>query len=206
MRPLLVLTLAVAFVAAPAIAGTWTEVGDAGDLPGIHQVPAGVDPFTTIWGFCTADALNADMYCIKIPEPAAFVATTTNATTSIDTQLWLFDMTGVGITFNDDDPVAGGLQSRITGVFVPGPGEYLLAISSGYTYDAVNAAGLEIWADTPYNVERAPDGPGAANPVIAGWTGTPNAGEYQIDLTGVLFCDITPVEPVTWGTIKAMYR
>lgn len=206
MRSWLVLTLAIAFVAAPAVAGTWTEVGDAGDLPGIHQVPVGANPFVTIWGVCTGDNLNADMYCIQIPDPAAFVATTSNAYTTIDTQLWLFDMTGAGITFNDDDPVAGGLQSRITGVFVPGPGEYLLTISSGYTYDAVNAAGLEIWADTPYNVERAPDGPGMANPVITGWIGTPNAGEYQIDLTGVLFCENTPVEPATWGTIKAMYR
>lgn len=204
MRVLLVLTLTVALGATPAIAGTWTEVGDAGDLPGIHQVPTGPDPFTTIWGFFTGDILTADMYCIQIPDPAAFVATTSNPYTTADTQLWLFEMNGVGITFNDDDP-AGGLQSRITGVFVPGPGEYLLAISSGYTFDAVNAAGLEIWLDTPYGVERAPDGPGAPGP-IAGWIGSPNLAEYQIDLTGVLFCTGVPVEAASWGTIKAMYR
>ncbi len=205
MKVLLALTLAVALAATPAIAGTWTEVGDAGDLPGIHQVPAGPDPFVTIWGFCTGDVLTADMYCIKIPEPAAFVATTTNPMTAIDTQLWLFDMNGFGITFNDDDPVAGGLQSRITGVFVPGPGEYLLAISSGWNHDAAGPTGLEMWLDSPYNVERAPDGPDAAGP-ITGWIQSPNAGEYQIDLTGVLFCGFTPVESATWGTIKAMYR
>lgn len=204
MRVLFALTLAAALAAAPAVAGTWTEVGDAGDLPGIHQVPAGPDPFTTIWGVFTGDILNADMYCIQIPDPAAFVATTSNAFTTNDTQLWLFDMSGMGITFNDDDPT-GGLQSRITGQFLPGPGEYLLAVSSGYTFDAVNAAGQEIWLDSPYGVERMPDGAGAPGP-IAGWTGTPSPGEYQIDLTGVLFCEITPVESVTWGTIKAMYR
>jgi hypothetical protein len=205
MKVLFVLMVALTVAAAPAIAGTWTEVGDAGDLPGIHQVPAGEDPFTTLWGVFTGDMLTADMYCIRIPEPATFVATTSNAYTTIDTQLWLFDMTGIGITFNDDDPVAGGLQSRITGQFVTAPGEYLLAISAGYTFDAVDAAGNEIWLDTPYNVERMPDGPGAPGP-IAGWIGNPAAGDYQIDLTGVLFCDITPVEPATWGTIKAMYR
>jgi hypothetical protein len=204
VKVLFVLTLGVALAATPAIAqNIWFEVGDAGDLPGIHQVPAGTDPFTAIHGFFTGDALTADMYCVEILDPMAFGATTTGGTT-IDTQLWLFDMSGMGITFNDDDP-AGGLQSRITGQFVPGPGEYLLAISAGYTYDAVNAAGQEIWLDSPYNVERMPDGPGAPGP-ITGWIGSPTPGEYIIALQGASFCEVTAVESATWGTIKAMYR
>ena len=205
MKVLFVLTLAFALAATPAIAGTWTEIPDAGDMPATHQVPVGADPFTTIWGFFTGDILNADMYCIKIPDPTVFVATTTNAMTTNDTQLFLFDMNGIGITFNDDDPVMGGLQSRITGQFVPGPGEYLLAVSSGYNHDPVGPSGQEIWLDSPYNVERAPDGPDAPGP-ITGWILSASPGEYQIDLTGVLFCGGTPVEATSWGTIKAMYR
>lgn len=204
MRLLLAAMLVAALAATPAAAGTWTEVGDAGGLPGAHQVPTGTDPFTAISGTLTnVVTTNADMYCIRIPDPTAFVATTTGGTT-LDTQLWLFYTNGNGITFNDDNP-QGGLQSRITGMFVPGPGEYLLAVSAGYTCDAVNASNLEIWLDSPFNVERAPDGPGAPGPVT-GWIGTATAGSYTIALTGVLFCQSTAVESASWGVIKAMYR
>ena len=204
MKVLFALTLVAALAATPAIAQTWIESPDAGCMPGLHQVPVGTNPFTTILGSCTADFFNGDMYCISIPDPTAFVATTTNALTTIDTQLFLFDMNGIGITFNDDNP-AGGLQSMITGQFLPGPGEYLLTISSGWNHDPTGPTGAEIWLDSPYNVERVPDGPDAPGP-ISGWISSPNAGDYQIDMIGVLFCGTTPVEPTSWGTIKAMYR
>jgi hypothetical protein len=203
MRLLLVLAMGIALAAAPAIADTWTEQGDAGELPGIHQVPVGNDPFTMIYGVFTGDATNADMFCINIVDHGGFMASTVGLTTN-DTQLFLFDMDGFGITFNDDDP-AGGLQSTITGQFVPANGEYLLAVSSGWTFDPLDPAGAEMWLDSPYSTERAPDGPGAAGP-ISGWTGTANTGEYGIALTGVGFCESTPVESATWGTIKSMYR
>jgi hypothetical protein len=146
------------------------------------------------------------MYCISIPDPAAFSASTCN-TTSIDTQLWLFDGQGIGITYDDDDPSGCGLQSTITALACPfPPGSYLLAISS-YNYDAVNAAGLLIWDNSPFNVERCPDGPGAPGP-IAAWSGDSFAdGEYSITLVGVEYCGAaTPVEPTTWGRIKDAYR
>jgi len=171
--------------------GTWDEFinggGDAGDLPATAQVTDGAGPLSMITGIIAPDG-DADTYCIHIDDPSSFEATTTFNGTAIDTQLWLFDENGLGITFDDDDPYYGdGLQSTIRGGYVQYPGCYYLAIST-YDWDAMNANGLEIWADSPYNVERAPDGPGAPGPVAA-WGGTAYSdGPYQIDLRGASYC------------------
>ncbi len=203
MRLLVVLTLAaaVSLAATPALAQVWNEVGDAGDLPATAQVPTGTGALTAING--TIQPNDADMYCIYISDVDGFSATTCGGTTG-DSQLWLFDADGMGITFNDDDPGGCGLQSTITGIYVPGPGQYYLA-GSAYTWDAYSAAG-EIWMDTPFGAERAPDGPGAASP-ITHWGDTGYyEGPYTIFLTGTTYCEFTPVEPSSWGVIKAMYR
>jgi len=187
MKRLLCLA-AVMAMATCAYGQVWDEQvdggGDAGDLPGIAQVPAGGGALTTITGLIGAGG-DADMFLIHIDNPGIFQAKTWPGT-SIDTQLWLFDANGIGVSFNDDDPGGAGLQSTITGAFVPGPGDYYLAVST-YDRDAQNASSLDIWNDTPYNVERAPDGPGAPGPV-AGWAGTGfSDGPYQIDLTGASY-------------------
>lgn len=199
MRFALTLFVLAAVAATPAMA-QWVEQGDAGDLPATAQVPAGVNPLTSITG--TFLASDADMYCIRIDNPQAFSATTC-AVSTVDTQLWLFLPNGNGVSFNDDSPVPCGLQSTITGVFVSAPGTYLLAISK-YDRDAMNGANA-IWLDTPFNVERAPDGPGAPGP-ITGWAGTTTTGNYRINLAGTSYCGATAVEPTTWGNIKSVYR
>lgn len=160
----------------------WNEVGDAGELPGTAQIPIGSGVLTTITGTRGPDA---DMFLINIPDPAAGFGAKTWDGSSGDTQLWLFDLDGFGVTFNDD--AAGhGLLSEITNAFVGAPGNYYLAVSN-YDYDALNGAGLEIWLDTPFGVERQPDGPGAPGPVMS-WGGTGgSANAYQIDLRGVEF-------------------
>jgi len=175
MRALLVLLVFGMFIlAAPVLAGEWTEEGDATDLPP-GQETVGDDPLTAIHGNLDLD--DADMFCITVTDPATFSATTCGVT-SFDTQLSLFDADGLGVSFDDDDPGGCGLQSTVTGAFVTGAGTYLLAISS-YDWDAAGANG-DIWNDTPYSEERAPDGPGAPGPVI-GWGGTGyNSGAYSI--------------------------
>lgn len=191
-----------------ASAQVWFEVGDAGNLPATAQFPVGAGPFTTIIGALAV--IDEDMYCIKIVNQPIFQAKTWPGT-AWDSQLWLFhrelDGHGNGVTFNDDDAAGGGgLRSRITGRYVPGPGEYYLAISH-YDDDALNAAGAQIWLDVPFGLERVPDGPGAPGP-IAGWDGAAfGSGPYQIDLVGCTYCDqATPTEPTTWGKIKSTYR
>lgn len=170
-------------------AQTYTESGDAGDRPETAQATgttACQNLITQIDGTHLAD--DVDMYAICIPDPVAFSATTTGGATW-DTQLWLFDANGRGVTFNDDNP-AGGLQSRITGAFIPGPGTYYLAISR-YNRDALNCDDVLIWNNTPFGVERPPDGPGAAGRVNS-WTGvTAAGGSYSIFLTGTLDAPLT---------------
>ncbi len=159
--------------------GRWTEDGDAGDLPDTAQVPSGSGDLTGIRG--NLDPSDADMFRIRICDYANFSATTVGGAT-FDTQLFLFNTDGMGVSFNDD---AGTLQSRITAQFLSADGDYLIALS-GYNHDAVDSAGAIIWANTPFGTERQPDGPGAANP-IAGWIGTGGDGPYTIALTGACF-------------------
>jgi hypothetical protein len=167
--------------AGTASAQVWNEVGDAGDSIATAQVIAGSGPLTTIIGTITQD--DVDIYAFEITSPTTFSATTVGGAT-IDTQLFLFRASGTGITFDDDDPITGVLQSRLSSTFTAAlpPGQYFLAIS---TYDRdPHSAGLLIWNNTPFNVERAPDGPGAAGP-LSGWQGSEfGTGPYTITLTG----------------------
>ncbi|MBD3161877.1 MAG: hypothetical protein GF346_06325 [Candidatus Eisenbacteria bacterium] len=200
MRTWLVFTVAAVLFAAPALADTWTEEGDATDLPP-GQTTMGTNPLEAIYGYLDPD--DADMFCVYVEDPSTFSATTCGMT--YDTQLFLFDADGIGMSMNDDDPGGCGLQSTVTGAFLPGPGNYLVAIAS-YDWDPAGANG-DIWEDSPYGQERAPDGPGAPGPVI-GWGGTGfNDGDYTILLTGAGFCDEpTATEETSWGQVKALFR
>jgi len=169
----------------PALADTWTEQGDAGELIPTAQVPTGTNPLTLISGSLLPQN-DVDLYLIRINDPRQFAADTGGSDVT-DTQLFLFSGNGNGVTFNDDDPLfLIGLHSRISGTFIPGPGDYYLGISA-YDRDAVNGPGLEIWLDEPFTVERPPDGPGAPGP-LAGWDGFGgDAGNYVINISGGKF-------------------
>lgn len=167
---------------------TWAEVGDAPDLiPG--QATAGVGDLIGITGQLDTD--DVDLYAILVTDFASFSASTVNNVGTLpDTQLFLFDDAGLGVTHNDDAPA--DVRSTITNMFLTHNGLYYLAIST-FDRDALNVDGDEIWLDTPFNTERAPDGPGAPGPLVSWGPGTFNTGTYQIDITGA-----TPVpEPAT---------
>ncbi|MFZ2874352.1 MAG: choice-of-anchor X domain-containing protein [Phycisphaerales bacterium] len=163
----------------------WDETahggGDSGGLPADAQVPTGTDPFSSINGN-VAFSGDADMYRINICDVASFSATTSNADTAGDTSLWLFNSQGIGVAFNDDSV---GLLSTLTNAFVTSTGSYYIAVAR-YDNDAVDEGGQFLWEDTPYNLERAPDGPGAPN-AIASWSGASATGAYKISMTGVCF-------------------
>lgn len=187
MKKFAILAVATA-MAATAPAQIWDEIldggGDAGELPGSAQLVLGVGSLTTITGGFFG-ALDADMYMINIDGPAGFSATTVGGSAA-DTQIWLFDLAGMGVTFNDDS--AATLQSTITATFVPAPGMYFLAVSQ-FDMDAYSLAGLELWMDGPFGTERAPDGPGAGSPIdhwfSPGGFGGPDS--YSIALTGASY-------------------
>ncbi len=177
---LLVALLLGAATASAAAAQVWNEAGDAGDLPATAQVPLGSGALTAIIGTLSAGG-DADLYLIRIDDPATFEASTCSS--DPDTQLWLFARDGNGITFDDDDPDCGVL-STITPANVTVAGSYYLGVSA-YDWDALDAQGREIWLDAPYDEERAPDGPGAPGP-LAAWGGVAyEEGSYEISLAGV---------------------
>jgi len=181
------LIVTVAGLACAAQGQVWNELGNAGDLPATANITDGTGPLLEIRGLLLTS--EADMFCIYIPNPAAFRATTINGA-QFDTQLFLFDSNGFGVTHSDDS--AGVAQSTLTGQFVPSSGHYYIAISS-YNLDPVDSSGALIWNNTPFGIERAPDGPGAGN-AIAGWSGTgfSSTSTYTIFLEGAEYCIPTP--------------
>lgn len=185
MRKYMALALA-GLASASALAADWIELGDAGQSIAAANITIGANPLEHIRGSLSRPTEDfVDIYCIRIPDPSNFGATTVG-NASFDTQLFLFDMNGMGVVF-DDDANASVTQSTITGALVPAPGIYFLAISI-YDRDARDASGNEIWADSPFVGQRAPDGPGAGNP-LAGWTGGAqnDGGNYVIEMRGADF-------------------
>jgi hypothetical protein len=198
--PLFTTLAALLLTAASAHAQTWNETGpDAvSTLPG--NATSGSGLLTRINGAIGNAGQDADLYQIRITNPAAFTATTVGQTT-IDTQMFLFDSSGRGITFNDD-ATASIRQSTITGSRVPAAGVYYLAVSP-YDHDPQSAGG-DIWLDNPFTGERAPDGAGAAG-TLTGWSGANVViGAYGINLTGAsFFVDTTATCPPNFAAVTA---
>ena len=188
MKRAFVILAVCAMTTVPVAAYDWTEVGDAPPLiPG--QIVTG-DPKVDV-DFIHGSFLNAgdvDLYQIFIARPDNFNANM-NEFTDADTQLFLFDIDGNGVTHNDDIEGGNTLQSRLTNRFLIDldPGIYYLAVTQ-YNNDALNPDDDLIWNNTPFREERAPDGPGAPGPLNS-WTVSGLGGEfsYSIELSGVHF-------------------
>jgi len=167
----------------PPPPGSWIEQGDAGDLTNNAQDVMGNGDISAIVG--NLESASADMYRFDICDPGLFSASSVGGT-NIDTQLFLFDSSGLGIVFNDDAPGLFVLQSSLTSTFITSPGTYYLAIST-YDTDPLTEESLPIWNDVPFAVERAPDGTGAGG-TVAQWEFDEFAddGSYTIFLTGVV--------------------
>jgi hypothetical protein len=170
-------TLSFAFAATPPFTG-YDEIGDAGDLPESAQAtPSGA--VSGIRGTVTPG--DADMYAIYIANPATFSAST-RCKALFDTQLFLFDANGRGVSFNDDSPL-GGAASNLDGSCIPGPGLYYLVVTA-WDRDPTGCNGGEIWADTPFSAIRCPDGAESSSRV-GGWTGSHGiSATYIVELTG----------------------
>lgn len=169
----------------------WDEAGDAGALPAYGQLPLGAGPLTLISGTLAAGVQSdADMYLIQIDDPVAFHASTTSPT-GLDSQLFLFDLEGRGITFSDNDGPSP--QASISGASIPTPGKYWLAVS-GAGREPLAATGL-IWNDLPLGpAERAPDGL-RQREFVDGWAGFGPAGDYSIVLIGARYPAVEVVLP-----------
>jgi hypothetical protein len=159
-----------------ASAQTWTEQGDAGDLPETAQ-STGSGTLSQIQG--SLDVNDVDMYAIYITDPAAFRASTVGGATW-DTQLFLFDANGVGVVAEDD---TGGFQSTINNAAgcITAPGLYYLAITR-YNKNPLGCNEGGLWS---FNDNNCPNGAEATSRVNSWTSSTGTAGSYTIFLTGV---------------------
>jgi len=162
-------------------------VADVGDLPGTSsEVTGRGTAIKNISGNIDLD--DADMYKIRVCDKNVFQVTAVGGS-SLDTMVWLFDLTGKGIVMNDDSSATNG-QSTIGGAtgspLVTANGLYYLAISEfQHTPFDVSSQQLWLFPQASAIVQAAPDGPGAANP-LTGWTGaTSTLGAYVLTCTGV---------------------
>ena len=163
-----------------SVATAADEDGDAGDLPATAQdlTGAGVD---TING-SVRDSTDIDMYRVCVDGGGSFSASSIGGSTSVDTQLFLFDSSGRGVYANDDQ-MEGVVQSLLPA------GHVLTPQARGEYYLAVGAYNLDPWgADEPIfgpgTGVVGPTGPGGGEPV-SGWGGRPGGpGPYTLTLTG----------------------
>lgn len=193
---------ALLLASSSAEAATWTEIGDAGNLPSGAQSTAGTGALTSIQGHLDNN-LDQDMYCIRVTDPVNFRAFL-NCVAISDNDLWLFDAAGLGVAHND---ACSGGQTNVGAPLVTTAGLYYLAVSPSGD-DALNGAS-PIWNPPFVSGQRSPDGPGAPGP-ISGWSNAgvvSNFNNYTIQLTGAAFCDpATPAMPFSWGRVKSHYR
>jgi hypothetical protein len=184
---LLVSVMSMISVSKQAVAFTWAEVDDAGELPGTAQLTTGKENLEFITGFLESPT-DVDMYAIYITGNESFSATTVGWTTGVDTQLTLFDSSGYGIYSNDDESTEV-LQSTLPDRYLT-PGLYYLAISD-YDWDPVSDEGFIFPSHYPFfHYQTDVEGPtdvGGGSP-ITGWDGLSltGGGSYTIALTGAI--------------------
>jgi hypothetical protein len=177
MRLSLVLATAALLLVAP-VANAASESGDAGDLPVTAQDLSGEGVVHIDGAF--SDPSDVDMYRLCLAGGQTFSASTVDGTT-VDTQLFLFASTGLGVYGNDDTGAA--LQSTLPAghpLTPQEPGVYYLAVGP-FNRDPVSAGGV-IFA--PLGPVFAPTEAGASEPV-SGWAGRLSGdGPYRVTVTG----------------------
>lgn len=205
-----VVTAACLAFAGTSHAVTYTETGDAGDLPATAQIVTGPanTALTLLTGALTLTngISDSDMFQIYVSDPAAFAASNTGffaGSNNFDSQIFLFNAAGRGVVGNDD-AASGGSQSSIAAGSISGlqMGVYYLLISGSSRY-AVSSGGL-IFPNlndgtTDPTATVGPTGPGGALP-ISGYNGSSNdGGNYRITLAGAQF--VVVPEPGTYAFV-----
>lgn len=197
------LALSVAIAAAAissANAATYTEIGDAGDIPvGAQETPYDLnDPvLSEIYGTIESNQ-DIDMFLIYISDPSSFSAVTTS-TGGGDPQLFLFNAVlqpggftySYGVAANDDDgpgfeallPLGNPLLTALA------PDYYYLAIG-GFNHEPLSDPGnptAEFIFQQGSTGVKGPSAAGGGSPIV-GWSIAPgnHAGpfNYTITLTG----------------------
>src|SRR5271167_3137704 len=101
-KMILIAGLFALICAAPSRADLVVPATGAGDLPSTAEDLTGL-PVTEITGTIPVDSSSAAMFAINIADYADFSALTVGGAFGIpDTELFLFDSTGLGVLANDD--------------------------------------------------------------------------------------------------------
>ena len=188
-------------LAATASATTWDETtdggGDAGELITSAQILSGTGPLTQITGIADGPYDN-DVYAFHITNPTIFSASSTGGFTFGPPRLYLFDASGIGVAGYEDSTNTG---ASLSDQFVAASGLYYLALSP-FSHPR-DVADLALW-DTlgATDIERQPDGLGAANP-LDDWSPSivpVSFDTYTITLTGAGFSSAVP-EPAGLGLV-----
>ena len=204
IRALAVAAILAILPAASAKAVMVLELGDAGALPSSAQFTGGTDvsPLTSITGTISSTT-DRDMYLIFIDGGSIFSATTASQPgTLVDTQLFLFDLSGRGVYANDDDPNGFGINSlRST---LPA-GNALTPVSAGLYYLLIANAGsfptgaggviFPNYTSSPSLATAVvgPTGAGGSSPITGYATqGNVETGTYTIALTGARVASAVP--------------
>ena len=175
------LALAVSTLGSVALAAPVPESGDAGALPADAQFMGDIGSITSITGRIES-ALDVDMFEFNLASPAT-LSFLTAATSTIDSQLFLFNSAGAGLWANDD--MGTSLDAQLT---VPlASGAYYLAVSS-WERRPLEAGNLPIFGDMR-GVLLSPLNPG----IVTAWGGTGGIGDYTVNVS------MAPIpEPATW--------
>ncbi len=196
-------------------ADTYTETGDAGDLPAAAQVVSGTagTPLTSLSGALTLtnSISDSDLFEIYVSDPTTFSASNTGfvaGSNNFDSQIALFSASGLGIIANDD-AASGGSLSNLPADSLSGQtaGLYYLLISGSGRY-ATSGGGLIFpnYTDgtTDATTVVGPTGPGGTA-AISGYTGSSNeGGNYRVALAGAQFVQPSGVpEPSIFAFMAA---
>lgn len=191
------ITLLAAVAASTAAAATWSEAGDAGELPATAQAPVGVGSLTALTGVMPSGSAadnDVDMYRICVTAPSLFSALTSGGV--IDPQLFLFNANGFGVEARDDIVSGINRESWLTAGnphSPTSPGVYYLAISR-WDREPVSPGGFIFPTELSLaGTINGPTGPGGGLP-ISGWAGVGDGGfedgptDYTITLAGAAYC------------------
>jgi hypothetical protein len=172
------------FLAGFASAQIHNEIGDAGQAVGTAQAtgPQG-NPLSSIVGSISS-ATDADLFFVFLSNPASFSATTVGLSL-VDTQLFLFTLSGVAVYTNDDDPGGLSVGSTLPAGNASGPlsaGTYILGIAAA-GYNPVDFANRLLFAAGLPTDVRGPAG-GGEGP-LNGFSNdsATEFGAYTINLT-----------------------
>ncbi|MBL4809198.1 MAG: DVUA0089 family protein [Phycisphaerales bacterium] len=194
--------LVMGSVSGAAIAGPdWIEDGDAGSTLIGAQDATSVGPLQTVAGTLGGED-REDVYKLVILDGdnvggSVMFGLSMSTTGLFNPSLWLFDSAGFGVLGNDDDPILGGPDSRLTTPSTDGvtlllpPGIYFLAITESGNVPLSFREGIglgngfyeEIFSFASSTEVSGPDGAGADNPLAAWSGGQGSSGGYGIEIT-----------------------